>query len=105
MAVWLSAPPSPLPPPGPPPLFVSFGSLVVQKPDRLTRMFLDAVAETGVRCILQRGWGGLGSGIEGPPPGVLLIDGCPHDWLFPHCQAVVHHGGAGTTATGLMAGV
>jgi sterol 3beta-glucosyltransferase len=28
----------------------------------------------------------------------------PHDWLFPRVSAVVHHGGAGTTAAGLRAG-
>eukprot|EP01065_Artemidia_motanka_P035873 TRINITY_DN43778_c0_g1_i1.p1 TRINITY_DN43778_c0_g1~~TRINITY_DN43778_c0_g1_i1.p1 ORF type:complete len:1232 (+),score=253.74 TRINITY_DN43778_c0_g1_i1:62-3757(+) len=37
-------------------------------------------------------------------PDVYLVGRCPHDWLFPHCRAVVHHGGAGTTATGLIAG-
>jgi UDP:flavonoid glycosyltransferase YjiC (YdhE family) len=39
------------------------------------------------------------------PDDVLLVDAVPHDWLFPHMRAVVHHGGAGTTAAGLRAGV
>ncbi|GJT50212.1 sterol 3-beta-glucosyltransferase UGT80A2-like protein isoform X2 [Tanacetum coccineum] len=34
---------------------------------------------------------------------VYLLDNCPHDWLFLQCVAVVHHGGAGTTAAGLKA--
>ena len=34
---------------------------------------------------------------------MLLVDAVPHDWLFPRCQAVIHHGGAGTTAAGLLA--
>ncbi|GKU90684.1 hypothetical protein SLEP1_g4648 [Rubroshorea leprosula] len=38
------------------------------------------------------------------PENVFLLEDCPHDWLFPQCSAVVHHGGAGTTATGLKAG-
>ncbi|CAK9176339.1 unnamed protein product [Ilex paraguariensis] len=38
------------------------------------------------------------------PDNVFLLENCPHDWLFPQCSAVVHHGGAGTTATGLRAG-
>jgi sterol 3beta-glucosyltransferase len=33
-----------------------------------------------------------------------MIDQVPHDWLFPRVKAVVHHGGAGTTAAGLRAG-
>jgi sterol 3beta-glucosyltransferase len=36
---------------------------------------------------------------------VYLIDSAPHDWLFARMAAVVHHGGAGTTAAGLRAGV
>ena len=40
---------------------------------------------------------------EEPPEDVLLVDAVPHDWLFPRCQAVIHHGGAGTTAAGLLA--
>jgi len=35
---------------------------------------------------------------------VFILEDCPHDWLFPRCAAVVHHGGAGTTAAGLIAG-
>ncbi|KDO83748.1 hypothetical protein CISIN_1g0064121mg, partial [Citrus sinensis] len=38
------------------------------------------------------------------PDNIFLLEDCPHDWLFPQCSAVVHHGGAGTTATGLKAG-
>lgn len=34
---------------------------------------------------------------------MLLIDAVPHDWLFPRVRAVVHHGGAGTFAAGLLA--
>jgi len=52
-----------------------------------------------VRGIVSRGWGNLGG--EAPPAHVHLIDDCPHDWLFPRCRAVCHHGGAGTTAAGL----
>ncbi|KAJ7559367.1 hypothetical protein O6H91_04G082100 [Diphasiastrum complanatum] len=40
---------------------------------------------------------------EDPPDFVYLLENCPHDWLFPRCAAVVHHGGAGTTAAGLKA--
>lgn len=40
---------------------------------------------------------------EEVPDNVLLIDAVPHDWLFKRCKAVIHHGGAGTTAAGLIA--
>ena len=55
------------------------------------------VGEGGLKAgVLGAGWGGLGV-LEGeaPPPGVLLVGEVPHDWLFPRCAAVVHHGGAG----------
>ena len=39
------------------------------------------------------------------PDTVFGIEDVPHDWLFPRMKAVVHHGGAGTTAAGLRAGV
>jgi hypothetical protein len=46
-----------------------------------------------------RGWADLGEGFDLPDT-VLLLDDVPHDWLLPKCSAVVHHGGAGTTAAG-----
>lgn len=39
------------------------------------------------------------------PDSIYKIDSVPHDWLFPQIQGVVHHGGAGTTAAGLRAGL
>ena len=33
-----------------------------------------------------------------------MLGNCPHDWLFKQVSAVVHHGGAGTTAIGLRLG-
>lgn len=37
-------------------------------------------------------------------PNIYYIGDCPHEWLFQHVTAVVHHGGAGTTACGLRNG-
>jgi sterol 3beta-glucosyltransferase len=34
----------------------------------------------------------------------MVVESVPHRWLFPRVAAVVHHGGAGTTAAGLLAG-
>jgi sterol 3beta-glucosyltransferase len=39
------------------------------------------------------------------PDTVFIVDSISHSWLFPRVAAVVHHGGAGTTAAGLRAGV
>ncbi|KAK9794957.1 hypothetical protein WJX73_003179 [Symbiochloris irregularis] len=91
---------------GSPPVYIGFGSLVVDDPKGLAETILEAAArvkDAGQRILLSKGWGKLGEGFD-VPDNVLLLDAVPHDWLLPLCSAVVHHGGAGTTAAGLMAG-
>ncbi|TDZ54224.1 Sterol 3-beta-glucosyltransferase UGT80B1 [Colletotrichum trifolii] len=92
---------------GPPPVYIGFGSIVVDDPKALTQLILDAVELAGVRAIVSKGWGGVGSGGGGDnsvPDNIHLIGNCPHDWLFKRVSAVVHHGGAGTSAAGIAAG-
>ncbi|KAL3504488.1 hypothetical protein ACH5RR_034329 [Cinchona calisaya] len=87
---------------GPKPIYIGFGSMPLEDSKKTTTVILEALKNTGQRGIIDRGWGDLGT-VEIPENVFLLVD-CPHDWLFPQCSAVVHHGGAGTTATGLRAG-
>lgn len=87
---------------GDPPLYVGFGSLRVDDPEGLTRIIVGAAERTGFRVLLASGWAELGKGID-LPPSILTVGAVPHDWLLPQCAAVVHHGGAGTTAAGLSA--
>lgn len=89
---------------GPPPVYIGFGSIVVDDPDGLTRIIFDAVRLAGVRALVSKGWGGLGAESVGLPTGVFMLGNVPHDWLFGHVSAVCHHGGAGTTAAGIRAG-
>ncbi|KZV24297.1 hypothetical protein F511_01779 [Dorcoceras hygrometricum] len=84
------------------PIYIGFGSLPVEEPERMTEIIVQALEITGQRGIINKGWGGLGNLAE-PKDFVYLLENCPHDWLFTRCQAVVHHGGAGTTAAGLKA--
>ena len=88
---------------GPPPVYVGFGSMVNSKPEETAEMVLQALARTGQRGVLYAGWGGLKR--EQLPEQVFMTSSVPHTWLFPHMTAVVHHGGVGTTAAGLAAGV
>jgi UDP:flavonoid glycosyltransferase YjiC (YdhE family) len=88
---------------GPPPVYIGFGSLVDHEREEITQIVINALKETHQRGILLGGWSRLGSGDL--PGFILQIDDVPHDWLFPQMVAVVHHGGAGTTAAGLRAGV
>ncbi|KAL1836887.1 hypothetical protein VTJ49DRAFT_4529 [Mycothermus thermophilus] len=89
---------------GPPPVYIGFGSIVVDDPDKLTRTVFSAIIKSGVRAIVSKGWGGIGGDAHDIPEGVFMLGNCPHDWLFKRVSAVVHHGGAGTTAAGIMAG-
>jgi sterol 3beta-glucosyltransferase len=88
---------------GAPPVYVGFGSMPFQKGAATrTQAVLDALDATQQRALLARGWGGLSA--SDLPANVMMLDTVPHDWLFPQVAAVVHHGGAGTTAAGLRAG-
>ncbi|MGH7900415.1 MAG: glycosyltransferase [Thermodesulfobacteriota bacterium] len=87
---------------GGPPIYIGFGSMVTRDPTRLTSMVLKALEITKQRGILLTGWGCLGE--TDLPDYAFEINSAPHSWLFPKMAAVVHHGGAGTTAAGLRAG-
>lgn len=89
---------------GPPPVYIGFGSIVLDDPNAMTELIFEAVRITGQRVLLSKGWGGMGAEELGIPEGVFMLDNVPHDWLFKHVSCVVHHGGAGTTAAGITAG-
>jgi sterol 3beta-glucosyltransferase len=86
------------------PVYVGFGSIGDPKQAAQTaRIVADALQRTGQRGILATGWQGGSS--EKLPDTMFTLESAPHAWLFPRMAAVVHHGGAGTTAAGLRAGV
>ena len=87
------------------PVYVGFGSMGAQDARHATNLVLEAIRKSKTRAILATGWGGL-SNLELPEisEGIHMLESAPHDWLFPQCSAVVHHGGAGTTGAGLRAG-
>lgn len=88
---------------GEPPVFVGFGSMSGEGTGRIEHMIVEAVSATGLRCIVGAGWAGLGAGKL--PPTWHVVRDTPHALLFPRTGVVVHHGGSGTTATALRAGV
>ncbi|KAL4893237.1 hypothetical protein BDV59DRAFT_28165 [Aspergillus ambiguus] len=89
---------------GSPPIYVGFGSIVVDNANKLTDIVFEAIRQSGQRAVVSKGWGNIGAGEAEIPDNILLIGKCPHDWLFKHVSCVIHHGGAGTTAAGLLAG-
>lgn len=88
---------------GTPPVCVSFGSMVHREAERIGRILLEAFARTHQRAIILTGWGGWRP--DSAPENIFYSESIPHSWLFPRCKIVVHHGGAGTTAAGLRAGI
>jgi sterol 3beta-glucosyltransferase len=88
---------------GDPPVYVGFGSMAGDDPWRACELVLEAIAESGRRGLILSGWGGLKA--ADVPDDVFVLDSAPHGWLFPRMAAVVHHGGAGTTAEGVRAGL
>jgi sterol 3beta-glucosyltransferase len=108
---FLDAPPGWRPPPalvdfldsGPPPVYVGFGSMHSRNPGEVTELVVRALKRVGVRGVLLTGWNGMDEVAHCDQ--FFPVDSVPHAWLFPRTAAVVHHGGAGSTAAGLRAGV
>ena len=88
---------------GPAPIYIGFGSMSSRAPEQTADLIIQALKLTNQRAILLSGWGGLQK--ANIPDSIFMIDAIPHSWLFPRVSAVVHHGGASTTAAGLKAGV
>ncbi|KAJ5499096.1 UDP-glucuronosyl/UDP-glucosyltransferase [Penicillium expansum] len=82
-------------------VYIGFGSIVLEDVEKTVSVILEAIQMTGVRAIIAGGW----SALHGrDTSSVYYIQDCPHEWLFKRVAAVVHHGGAGTTACGLRNG-
>jgi sterol 3beta-glucosyltransferase len=88
---------------GPKPIFIGFGSMVIKEPQKLEKIIKEAARKANVRVVVQSGWSKLD--VEDESGLCHNVGPCPHDWLLPLCCAVIHHGGAGTTAAGLRLGL
>ena len=98
---WLDA--------GEPPVYFGFGSMPVTDPAAALAMISSVTGALGQRAVVSAGWSRLteAPGAVGCDDGdrVRLVGAVNHDALLPRCRAAVHHGGAGTTAASLGAGV
>jgi len=88
---------------GSPPVFVALERIGWARRDDLLGLTLEALARAGCRGVLFVQ--GYPVDLGDLPETVLAVQSVPHDWLFPRVAAVVHHGGPGTTASALRAGV
>lgn len=85
------------------PIYVGFGSMPGIDPQRLAREVIDGLSRAGKRGLLATGGGALE--MKSVPDHVHVISAAPHDQLFKHVSAALHHGGAGTTGASLRAGL
>lgn len=86
------------------PLVFSFGSMPNTDPAGTAQILVACAQTLGKKAVLQMGWGGIGS-LQDLPSSIFIADHVPHAWLFRQASCVVHHGGAGTCAAALNAGV
>jgi UDP:flavonoid glycosyltransferase YjiC (YdhE family) len=95
VASWIAA--------GTPPIFFGFGSIPVESPAETLAMIGAACAQLGERALISAGW----TDFSNVPhfDHVKVVGAVNYAAIFSSCRAVVHHGGAGTTAAGLRAGV
>ena len=87
------------------PVAVSLGamSLSGEKTRKAAQIALEAIQQSGIRAVIQ-GWDEVLEGRD-LPENIYHAGPLPHTWLFPRVRAVIHHGGFGTTASALTAGV
>ncbi len=80
---------------------LTFGSVAFDDTTSIMRRF-ERNWPVGKKIIIQTGWSGLS--VEMERPDILVVGKMSHDQLFGHASCVVHHGGAGTTASAMSAG-
>ena len=85
------------------PICIGFGSMTGRNLEHMMRTVSDAVRKSRRRAVLLSGWAGISDSDLGE--NIFRLEAAPHEWLYPRTAAVVHHGGAGTTAASLRAGV
>lgn len=90
---------------GPPPIYIGFGSMTSPRTWTTTDRLVQAALDAGCRVIVSGGWNEIAPRNGNQSADVMAVGDVPHSWLFPRLAAVIHHGGAGTTAQALRAGV
>ncbi|OBB68481.1 glycosyltransferase [Mycobacterium sp. 852014-50255_SCH5639931] len=95
VASWIAA--------GTSPIYFGFGSTPVQAPADTIAMIAAVCAELGERALIYSGASGSHCSLN--PEQVRLVGPLNYTAVLPICRAIVHHGGGGTTAAGLRAGI
>ncbi|WP_424809662.1 glycosyltransferase [Rhodococcus sp. 27YEA15] len=91
---WLDA--------GSAPVYVGFGSMHIDNPDAVVGAITYAAGQLGMRVLVAMGWSDLDIRSDDR---VMIVRAVDHEKVLPRCRAAVHHGGAGSTAASLRAGI
>jgi sterol 3beta-glucosyltransferase len=94
---WLAA--------GEPPVYFGFGSMPVGESERTLALIRGVARALGVRALVGAGWARYPSRSLDGDGDIRVVGAIDHDTVLPRCQAAVHHGGGGTTATCVRAGL
>lgn len=86
------------------PLVITMGSMVMFDTGQFIRVVTEALRQTAQRAILVGGWSGISNGDVSSGP-LYCVTEVPYDWLFPQASCAIHHGGCGTVAAVLRAGI
>ncbi|KAF5693098.1 sterol glucosyltransferase [Fusarium denticulatum] len=87
---------------GPAPIYIGFGSIVMDDPAKMADLILAALQRSGARAIISKGWAKVGEGCSAENAILYSSILLNLEWLLKHVAGVIHHGGAGTTACGLL---
>jgi UDP:flavonoid glycosyltransferase YjiC (YdhE family) len=85
------------------PVVMTMGSMVMFDAAKLVQALAEALRQTGLRGIVVEGWSEIPPLAEGDR--ICRVREVRYDWLFPQACCVVHHGGCGTAASVLRAGI
>jgi UDP:flavonoid glycosyltransferase YjiC (YdhE family) len=87
-----------------PTVFFTLGSCNAAQRDRFAGLLYELCGALDYKLVLSRGWWRLGARLEDRDSLFRLEGSIPHWLVFPHCDAVIHHGGVGTTHSAARAG-
>jgi len=98
------------------PVYMGWGSMAIRSDAQMACLAVRSLMQAGLRGVILGGWAELSAEkLKGQDDTVILedyardnilfVEAAAHEWLFPRCSVIVHHGGAGTTAAALRAGV
>jgi sterol 3beta-glucosyltransferase len=84
---------------GDPPVCFTFGSMALDDRAATQSILQEVQRLTGLRAVFISDWD------DSRDEHTFIIKSCPYEWLFPRSELVVHHGGAGTFAAAVRAGI